>query len=212
VAADVRTLVLIAAKTSRAELSDEWLDILTTIVGTAGGTLWTLARATPPGGPGPGHTHVVRLDSREALARYDAGVDAVRTSMPQPWGHAETRRDVWEQHPASPPPASDVELTALIAAEVLCTDPRRVADWDRWYDEQHLPDMMACNAFVGGTRWRRVPAREGGANDLTLYESATGSAEEAIERSAAVLPDLIAAGRKHPCHTGGLTMALDRVG
>ncbi len=103
------------------------------------------------------------------------------------------------------------ETTGLIVAEVVCTDPARSAEWDDWYTDQHLPDMMASDAFAAGHRWTRNEPRLGGPNHLTVYEIAGRSVTDAIAQSAAIMPGLIAAGRKHPCHTGGRTLALNRV-
>lgn len=202
-------LVLIATKTTRPNEIEAWIEALVPLVAEAHGTVWELVDAPPPGGPGPGHSHVIRFDSVEGLADYADLLLSARGGARLPPGHAEIRRDIWTRHggplggPASP--------TALIAAEVLCTDPERHAEWDEWYDRQHLPDMMASGAFQTGSRWHRTPPRPGGANDLTLYEIGGQSIQDAIARSAAVMPDLVSAGRKHECHTGGLTMALSLI-
>lgn len=203
-------LVLIAVKSARPAETDEWRRTLASIVAAAGGTLWELANAPAPGGPGPGHSHVVRLDSMAALHAYELAISTSREAGTLTTGHGEIRRDVWRRHGAGSFEPGDHDLSALLAAEVLCTDPAAADEWDRWYDEQHLPDMMQSGAFVAGSRWRRDPRRPGGANDLTLYEIADHTVEEAISMSAAVMPGLIAAGRKHPCHCGGPTMALSR--
>ena len=47
-----------------------------------------------------------------------------------------------------------------------------------------------------------------GPNHLTLYDVGLDSIDEAVARSAAVMPDLIAAGRKHRAHTGAMTLTL----
>jgi len=203
-------LILIAAKTARPDQVDTWLDALRPIVAAVGGTLWELHGSPASGGPGPGHTHVILLDSLAAAAAYDRAIAVARESAALPIAHAEIRRDTWTRH-GTAPRTPGVNPDGLIAAEVLCTDPDRHQEWDHWYDREHLPDMLASGAFVAGTRWRRATPRDGGANDLTLYEISGVSVDEAITRSAAVLPGLVASGRKHECHTGGLTMALERV-
>ncbi len=73
----------------------------------------------------------------------------------------------------------------------------RVDEWDRWYDEQHVPDMLSCGAFSAMSRWRRVPPLRVGPNHLTLYDVATDTVDEAVARSAATLAEIVAAGRKH---------------
>lgn len=41
-------------------------------------------------------------------------------------------------------------------------------DWNRWYDEVHLPEIAGCPGFVSGERY--VSAAGGGRRYLSLYE------------------------------------------
>ena len=213
-------MVLIATKCTASPHTADWLDwyptFVTSLVGgpVAAASTWALDDPTPLGRPGPGHTHVTRLDLRgplpAAIAELDARIRAHRARGDVHPHHGEIRRDVWSPHtPQAEPPAD--HISAMITAEVLCTDPAREPEWDRWYDDQHLPDMLSCGAFARGSRWRRHPLQPGGANHLTVYEITGIDVRAAVEQSAQIMPDLIAAGRKHECHTGGLTMALTRV-
>jgi hypothetical protein len=90
----------------------------------------------------------------------------------------------------------------------MCNDPRREAEWDRWNDEMHMPDMMDSGAFLGVSRWRRSTRGRHGPQHLTLYDVGPEGVDRAVERSAAVMPGLTAAGRKLDCHVGGLTVTL----
>ena len=72
--------------------------------------------------------------------------------------------------------------------------------------------MLGCGAFSAMSRWRRVPGQAVGPNHLTLYDVATDTVEEAVQRSAVTLAEVAAAGRKHECHTGGLTVTLRPAG
>src|SRR6185295_11039283 len=99
-----------------------------------------------------------------------------------------------------------------ILTYVLCTDPARVDEWDTWYDDVHVPDMLGCGAFSAMSRWRRATPAAVGANHLTLYDVATPTVDEAVARSAVTLAEVVAAGRKHECHTGALTVTLRPVG
>ncbi|MFO1081557.1 MAG: DUF4286 family protein [Reyranellaceae bacterium] len=38
----------------------------------------------------------------------------------------------------------------IVTAEV---DPEVEADWNRWYDEVHLPDALACPGVLSGRRY-----------------------------------------------------------
>lgn len=201
-------IVLRATKSIRADAAAAWERWLADEAAAHGGALWRLLDPAPPGRPGAGHSHVVHLPP-DTCAAFDRAETDARGDGPAAV-HAEIRRDEWIRTGDARRLADD-EVTGLIAAEVLCADPRRIDEWDTWYDEQHLPDMMASGAFVAGSRWRRAPSRAGTADHLTVYEIGGRTVEDAIERSAAVMPTLTAAGRKHECHTGGLTWALELV-
>jgi len=72
--------------------------------------------------------------------------------------------------------------------------------------------MLSCGAFSAMSRWHRVPPRRVGPNDVTLYDIATDTVDEAVRRSAATLAEIVAAGRKLDTHTGGLTLTLRPTG
>ena len=95
---------------------------------------------------------------------------------------------------------------------MLCNDPAREAEWDAWYDEQHVPDMLSCGAFSAMSRWERTPRARVGSNFLTLYDVATDTVDEAVQRSAVTLAEIVAAGRKHETHAGALTVTLQPAG
>jgi hypothetical protein len=68
--------------------------------------------------------------------------------------------------------------------------------------------MLASGAFSAATRWLREPRRVYGPNHITLYDVAHESIDTAVRLSAAAMPGIVAAGRKHPAHTGAMTLTL----
>ena len=46
-------------------------------------------------------------------------------------------------------------------------DPEHEEDFNRWYDEEHVPERMAIHGFVSGRRYRAI---EGGPKYLAIYE------------------------------------------
>jgi hypothetical protein len=215
-------LVLISTKCTSSARSVEWEawyvdDYLPLLVGgpITRASAWRLDGAPAPGGPGPGHTHTTRIDLHgdtiAGATDLDAAVARIRADGRMHPAHAEIAVDLWSAHgPAHPPLDAESPRRAMIIAEVMCTDPAREAEWDRWYDDQHVPDMLSSEAFAAASRWVRTPRRGSGCDHLTVYEIAGFDAAEAVRRSAAVMPGLVAAGRKHECHTGGRTLALNR--
>ncbi len=168
--------------------------------------------------PGIGFTHVTifELDDADVSAQADrtlAAGDALRAEGRFHPAHATIAAEVFAAHgPYGTKPEPSDALRGHILTNVLCSDPSREAEWDAWYDDQHVPDMLACGAFGAMSRWARVPRRRVGPNHLTLYDVVTDTVDEAVERSAGALADVVAAGRKHECHTGGLTVTLQPTG
>ena len=181
-------------------------------------TRFELTARPQPGMPGIGFTHVTiyELDDADVGAQADralAADDALRREGHMHTAHATIGADVYEAHGpfgAKPEPSGD--LRGHILTQVLCNDPAREAEWDAWYDAQHVPDMLSCGAFGALSRWRRVPRASHGANYLTLYDVATDTVDEAVERSSRVLAEVVAAGRKHDAHAGALTVTLRPTG
>jgi hypothetical protein len=186
--------------------------------GAAAATRFELTARPEPGMPGIGFTHVTILELDDAdvgaqAARVLAVDDALRTAGRMHAAHATIAAAVFVAHGRhGTKPAPSAARTGHILTHVLCTDPTRVDEWDRWYDDVHVPDMLSCGAFSTMSRWRRAAPRAVGPNHLTLYDVATPTVEEAVARSAVTLAEVVAAGRKHECHAGALTVTLKPTG
>jgi hypothetical protein len=225
-AATTHGLLVLHAKCIRAGDEPAWstweddvhLPALCTAEGAWAATRFELTARPEPGMPGIGFTHVtvVELDAVDVAAqatRVLAVDDALRAGGRVHPAHAAIAADTFVAHgPHGAKAAPSTERTGHILTLVLCTDPTRSAEWDRWYDEVHVPDMLSCGAFSAISRWRRAAPLAVGPNHLTLYDVATPTVEEAVARSAVTLAEVVAAGRKHDCHAGGLTVTVRATG
>jgi hypothetical protein len=194
-------------------IRDQHLPAMREVEGVRDATHWALTQQPVPGMPSVGFSHVTiyeltgdvdlgarALIEREEALRGDGKIDP---------NHCVMNVDVLEAHGRwnqKPVPTDD--LTGHILAYVMCNDPRREAEWDSWNDSVHMPDMLESNAFSTVSRWRRRPLGEHGPQFLTLYDVGPIGVDTAVERSAAVMPGIAAAGRKHACHVGGLSVTL----
>lgn len=169
-----------------------------------------------PGMPSIGFSHVALYEFRgagaeerlEATLEQDAELRRLGKIHPS---HCVISVDTLRAHRGRKvDPSPDVR--GLIFVNVMCNDPSREAEWDAWYDEQHLPDIMATGAFAAGSRWLRCTPARFGPNHVTLYDITDCSVEHAIEISAEVMPKIAAAGRKHECHAGGMSVTLRPTG
>jgi hypothetical protein len=168
--------------------------------------------------PGIGFTHVTiyELDDPDVgsqAARTLDTDDALRVAGRVHVAHVSVGADVFAAHGRfGNKPEPSLALHGHILTNVLCNDPAREAEWDAWYDEQHVPDMLSCGAFAAMSRWQRTPRARVGSNFLTLYDVSTDTVDEAVKRSAATLAEIVTAGRKHETHAGALTVVVRPTG
>ena len=219
-------LLVVYARCVRADEEVAWdawedevhLPALCAADGAWAATRFELTARPQPGMPGIGFMHVTILELDDAdVAAQAARVldvdDALRRAGRMHPAHAALAADVFVAHgPYGAKPEPSRARTGHILTHVLCTDPTRLDEWDRWYDQVHVPDMLSCGAFSTMSRWRRAAPSAVGPNHLTLYDVATPTVEEAVARSATTLAEVVAAGRKHECHTGALTVTLRPTG
>ena len=176
-------------------------------------TAWPLTQQPEPGMPSVGFSHVILIEVSGDVSASAASLRKRQQELRQSGrihsNHCITKVDCLEAHGRfnRKPMVSD-SLEGHILAYVMCNDPDREQEWDRWNDAVHMPDMMASGAFRAVSRWRRRPKDEQGTNYLTLYDVGEGGVGLAVARSAAVMPGLVKAGRKLDCHVGGLTVTL----
>jgi len=215
-----RSLLILHEKCNKPSEEPDWvqwhLDTheadLVAATGAAHVTFWQLAQKPQPGMPGLGFSHVTILEFDDEPTIDVAGVLASlrekRRVHPTHTVMDAQRFVAHGRYNDKPEPTS--ALRGHILAHVLANDPAREAEWDAWYDDQHVPDMMASDAFSAASRWQRDPRQPVGPNHITLYDVELDSIDTAVERSAAVMPGIVAAGRKHPAHTGSLALTLVR--
>jgi hypothetical protein len=219
-------LLVVYAKCIRAPEEPEW-DVWEDTVhlpavcagnGPWAATRFELTTRPEPGMPGIGFTHVTiyELDDDDVdaqAARALTGDGALHRDGRMHPAHATVGADVFAAHGRyGHKPAPSPARRGHILTHVLCNDRSREAEWDAWYDEQHVPDMLSCGAFGAMSRWRRTHPVSVGANHLTLYDVSTPTVDEAVQRSAATLTEIVAARRKHVTHTGALTVTLIPIG
>ena len=61
----------------------------------------------------------------------------------------------------------------LRVVKTNCADATREAEFNEWYDNTHLPDVMETAGFIRATRYVKAEPSEGEAKYLALYEIET---------------------------------------
>jgi hypothetical protein len=92
--------------------------------------------------------------------------------------------------------------TSVLLVMTRCTDPAREAEFNRWYDEVHLPDVLTVPHIVAAQRYKLAgPANknEPDAQYLAVYELDTDDTRTAIKALGEEMPKWTAAGRVIDC-------------
>ena len=67
----------------------------------------------------------------------------------------------------------------LLFAFSDCKDPAREKEFNDWYDNCHIPDMLDVPGMISATRWVAAQSREGLQRKyLAMYELETDNLEE----------------------------------
>lgn len=60
-----------------------------------------------------------------------------------------------------------------------CKDPKRVGEYNEWYSNTHIPDMLQVPGMIRATRWEAAEPKEGMTRQyLALYEFETDDIDE----------------------------------
>jgi hypothetical protein len=180
-------------------------------------------RNADPQDAGPGYLaiHELAWDDLDAVAREAVGVRQRLTRSGSFHPALEiVKAESWQRIGPGlrTPPAGERPVAGIFLIESRCTDPRRETEFNAWYDETHIGDLLDTRLFMSAYRFAlaaqgtmigaAVPAvpnegdltagtsgDAGGATYLAIYETATESLAAVEEFSRVHRPRLKASGR-----------------
>ena len=68
----------------------------------------------------------------------------------------------------------------LLVAETNCSDPSQEKEFNHWYDNIHMPDILETPGFIRATRYENSSPAEGRGKFLTLYKVVTEDMEQTL--------------------------------
>ncbi|MGD9365094.1 MAG: hypothetical protein PVH87_05315 [Desulfobacteraceae bacterium] len=83
----------------------------------------------------------------------------------------------------------------LLIVESNCTDPDRDADFNEWYNNIHLPDMLELPAVVRVDRYENINPGDGEAKYIALYEIESDDIHKTIDDTAKHIQSKASQGR-----------------
>ena len=81
-------------------------------------------------------------------------------------------RPVFERIGLEPAPANGNVTTGVLVVTSNCKDPGQEDEFNRWYDQVHIPDVLGTGHFYTASRFRNVNPDAGAAKFLAVYETA----------------------------------------
>ena len=69
----------------------------------------------------------------------------------------------------------------LLTVETNCSDPAREAEFNEWYNNIHLPDVLEVPGFVRAIRYENTDTSEGKAKFLAIYEVETDDLDKVMK-------------------------------
>jgi len=65
----------------------------------------------------------------------------------------------------------DRTTTGVLVVLVSCDDPSKVDEMNQWYNETHIPDILATGCYFSATRYENTRTRDGDPTYVAIYET-----------------------------------------
>ncbi len=105
-----------------------------------------------------------------------------------------TMRALFLRMDSSPKPPQGKRTAGLLVSMKDCKDPAKEAEFNKWHDEVHTPEVLGAGAYWGGMRFVNPDNEHGLPRYLNIYESELD----------ALSAQRVLAKRPNPDPTGGL--------
>ena len=83
----------------------------------------------------------------------------------------------------------------VLMVEANCTDEGRDSEFNRWYDEVHVPDVLSASGFKSAARYSIKDAVKDKGKYLAVYEIETDDIRRTMDAFTKHIEAKIAAGR-----------------
>lgn len=86
--------------------------------------------------------------------------------------------------------------------EYNCTDPSREAEYNNWYHNTHMPDVLGTPGFIKATRYENTDTSGGKAKFLVIYEIESNDIDATMKALGVHLAEKRAEGAGHTSELG----------
>jgi hypothetical protein len=85
--------------------------------------------------------------------------------------------------------------TWIVLVEASCADQAREDEFNEWYNQVHLPDVLETPGIVRALRYENIAPAEGQGKYLAVYEVETDDLQNAFTASEQIIARKTAEGR-----------------
>jgi hypothetical protein len=85
--------------------------------------------------------------------------------------------------------------TWMVLVEASCADPDREDEFNEWYNEVHLADVLETPGIVRAVRYENIAPTEGQGKYLAVYEVETDDLQDAFAANEEIMARKSAEGR-----------------
>lgn len=83
----------------------------------------------------------------------------------------------------------------ILKVESNCNDPEREDEFNHWYDNIHIPDIMETQGFVKATRYKNIQSTADQGKYVAVYEMETDNLDKLMAAHQANMKSKEAKGR-----------------
>jgi hypothetical protein len=83
----------------------------------------------------------------------------------------------------------------LLVVESNCTDPEREEEFNDWYNNVHIPDVLEAEGHIKAERFELINPVEGKGKYLAIYEIESDDFDETWAKATVKIKEKIARGR-----------------
>ncbi|MFC1847922.1 hypothetical protein ACFLXV_01245 [Chloroflexota bacterium] len=77
----------------------------------------------------------------------------------------------------------------ILIAETDCSDLSRLDEFNRWYDDIHIPDVLETPGIMNATRYENENPPEGRGRFVTTYQVETGDIDGLIAQFGEIMTE-----------------------
>ncbi|MDO8531229.1 MAG: hypothetical protein Q7T26_03530 [Dehalococcoidia bacterium] len=147
--------------------------------------------------------------NRERVGREGKWIDCIDIPFTSTFRRIRTDVPAGQQAPAQSGPAMMPHAILLVLSR--CTDPAREAEFNQWYNDTHIPDILQAPGILSCFRYENTHRKEGEPDYMALYEFASDDTRTIMRGLNGIMEAKRREGRISGCYERWLNNTFARI-